>query len=337
MASAKSSTPLDAQPRSTSTTGSASTVAPPNSLLSLKRAVGSVDNSGVTSLGKASSPKALSGKALSGKLSLRKTARDRSVAIGETTVDGLPVSYSIGGEGPTVLLLHGWGLGHHAYRPALLQLVAAGYHVVAPALPGFGGTSDLGEDRSFAGYSAWVQRFALTLGLTDAIVVGHSFGGGVAIRLGVDDPKLAARLVLCNSVGGAWRRASRALEADIAQVDAMSKRPIWSWTINIPSDVIALLSHAKSAMPSILEDLVPNVMGHPLTITRVGQLARNADLRAELTQLRLAGFPMTVVHSERDGVIPRTSFRRNWSSSSRQPFMAPHRPRGARSHDQRRP
>jgi pimeloyl-ACP methyl ester carboxylesterase len=237
-------------------------------------------------------------------------ANNETVAIRQTSVDGNLVKYSEGGHNgsPTILLLHGWGLGHHAYKPALDQLVAAGYHVVAPALPGFGGTTDLGEDRSFAGYSAWVQRFALTLGLADAIVVGHSFGGGVAVRLGVDNPQLTSRLVLCNSVGAPWRHVAGVSGSDGAQVDAMSKRPIWSWGINIPSDVIALLSHARQAMPSILEDLVPNVMSHPLTITRVGQLARNADLRAELNELRLAGFPMTVVHSERDGVIPRTSF-----------------------------
>jgi pimeloyl-ACP methyl ester carboxylesterase len=230
--------------------------------------------------------------------------RDLSVVIRQTQVDGSPVNYSTGGHGATVLLLHGWGLGHHAYKPALDQLVVDGYRVLAPALPGFGGTPDLGDDRSFAGYSAWVSRFALSVGLREAIVVGHSFGGGVAIRLGVDDPRLVTRLVLCNSVGAPWRRTSG---SSGSQVEAMAKRPIWSWGINIPSDMIALLSHAKQAMPSILEDLVPNV-GHPLTIARVGQLARNADLRAELNELRMTGFPMTVVHSERDGVIPGTSF-----------------------------
>lgn len=267
-----------------STAESASTFAPPNLFRSLKSVVTPVDNSDVTH-GKAS--------------------RNNSVVIRQTFVDGSPVSYSTGGQGPTVLLLHGWGLGHHAYRPALEHLVAAGYHVVAPALPGFGGTSDLGEDRSFVGYSAWVRRFALMLGLGDAIVVGHSFGGGVAIRLGVDDPQLVARLVLCNSVGAPWRRASG---PSGTEVHAMSKRPIWSWGINIPSDMIALLSNATQAMPSILEDLVPNVVRHPLTITRVGHLARNADLGSELNELRRVGFPITVVHSERDGVIPRTSF-----------------------------
>ena len=236
-------------------------------------------------------------------------ATDDAVAIRQTSVDGTKVKYSEGGPtgSPTVLLLHGWGLGHHAYKPALLELVAAGYHVIAPALPGFGGTVDLGDDRSFAGYAAWVRRFAHVLGLRSVLVVGHSFGGGVAIRLAVDDPKLVAQLVLCNSVGAPWRKTSRADGAEGA-VEAMAKRPMWSWGINIPSDVIAVLSNVSQAMPRILEDLVPNVMRNPLTLTRVGSLARNADLLAELSELQRRRFPMSVVHSERDGVIPRTSF-----------------------------
>lgn len=233
-----------------------------------------------------------------------KTSRS-AVVSRQTVVDGSSVSYSTGGQGPTVLLLHGWGLGHHAYRPALELLVAAGYQVVAPALPGFGGTADLGDDRSFARYSDWVREFASTLALRQAIVIGHSFGGGVAIRLAVDEPELVAQLVLCNSVGAPWRQA---FGPTGIRVEAMAKRPMWSWGINIPSDAFALLSHAFSAMPNILEDLVPNIVRHPLTITRVGHLARNADLRAELGQLRASGFPLTVVHSEDDGVIPKSSF-----------------------------
>jgi pimeloyl-ACP methyl ester carboxylesterase len=236
----------------------------------------------------------------------RLMAIDDAVTICQTSVDGTSVKYSEGGRSgsPTILLLHGWGLGHHAYKPALLELVAAGYHVVAPALPGFGGTVDLGEDRSFAGYAAWVRRLAHVLGLRNVMVVGHSFGGGVAIRLAVDDPKLVAQLVLCNSVGAPWRKTAGAEGV----AEAMSKRPMWSWGINIPSDVIAVLSNVSQAMPRILEDLVPNVMRNPLTLTRVGSLARNADLLAELSELQRRRFPLSVVHSERDGVIPRTSF-----------------------------
>ncbi len=226
-----------------------------------------------------------------------------NIDIATTRVDGRPVKYSVGGSGPVLLFLHGWGLGHHAYRPGLRRLANAGYTVVAPALPGFGGTAELPHDeRTFAGYADWVCRFAGALGLRQVIVVGHSFGGGVALKAAASCDGLAQRLVMLNSVGASWRMDSEGSHA-------MAKRPLWSWGLGIPSDALALLSNATRVMPSVLEDLLPNVMRNPFGLGRVGKLARNADLAAELLELRARNFPITVAHSENDGVIPMSSFQ----------------------------
>ena len=48
--------------------------------------------------------------------------------------------YGEAGTGSPVLFLHGWGLDHKVYKRALSRLVATGVRVLAPALPGFGGT-----------------------------------------------------------------------------------------------------------------------------------------------------------------------------------------------------
>jgi pimeloyl-ACP methyl ester carboxylesterase len=58
----------------------------------------------------------------------------------------------------------------------------------------------------------------------------------------------------------------------------------------------------------IAEDLVPNLLRHPRTLVRVAGLARTADLRYELEQVRDRGTPVTILWAERDGVIPRESF-----------------------------
>lgn len=235
----------------------------------------------------------------------QRVAVDRSVdiTIRAIDVDGHTVRYSTGGTGPVVLFLHGWGLGHHAYRPGLRRLAQSGVRVVAPAMPGFGGTNDLKQEhRSFAGYAAWVRRFANAMGLTDLTVVGHSFGGGVATQFCLEHRDIARRVVLLNAVGAPWRGDTR------KGAQAMADRPLWNWGVSIPSDVVALLGRAGAVMPSVLEDLVPNVVRNPFGISKVGTLARKADLRAELSTLRALGFPMTVVHSERDAVIPKSSF-----------------------------
>jgi len=90
-----------------------------------------------------------------------------------------------GATGSRWCFLHGWGLGHRAYQGALRELVARGCRVYAPSLPGFGGTANLPRvERTMEGYADWVLDFLDAVGLDEpALVVGHSFGGGVAIRL----------------------------------------------------------------------------------------------------------------------------------------------------------
>lgn len=61
----------------------------------------------------------------------------------QTTVNGQHVVYGEAGAGPPVLFLHGWGLNRKTYNRALSRLANVGVRVLAPAMPGFGGTAAL--------------------------------------------------------------------------------------------------------------------------------------------------------------------------------------------------
>src|SRR5436190_988284 len=133
-----------------------------------------------------------------------------------TTVRGHPAMYGVAGHGIPVLFLHGWGVGQQTYKRSLKRLAHLGCEVLAPALPGFGGTADLpGRDCTIAGYAAWAAEFLTAVGVTEsAFVVGHSFGGGVAIKLAHDFPDRVRYLVLINSVGGsAWTSSGSAVRS----------------------------------------------------------------------------------------------------------------------------
>lgn len=132
----------------------------------------------------------------------------------QESLDGRPVVYGIAGDGLPLLFLHGWGLGYRSYRRSLEHLAAQGSRVYAPALPGFGGTPALASEKfNFAGYAGWVRSFLDTAGVDGPVaLVGHSFGGEVAIRFAHDHPDLVRSLVLVNSVGGsAWSHHGSAL------------------------------------------------------------------------------------------------------------------------------
>ncbi len=202
-------------------------------------------------------------------------------------------------DGMPTVFLHGWALAHLAYREALRRLARLGCRVFAPALPGFGGTPELSRRHfTFEGYAGWVDGFAAAVGIEEpAFVVGHSFGGGVAIRYAHDFPERVRTLVLVNSVGGAaWRG-----------VRSMADRPLWDWGIHFPSDVLPV-RQLRRVVPVLLEDAVPNVVRNPRALWRVAQLARKADLTTELEELKERRLPVVVLWGDQDQIIPRPSF-----------------------------
>jgi pimeloyl-ACP methyl ester carboxylesterase len=104
------------------------------------------------------------------------------------------------GEGPEVLVLHGWGASIEAVAPIVAGLRdVCAVHV--PDLPGFGQTGMPPEPWGVADYANWTRTLIAALGLTRMSIVGHSHGGRVAIHLAAHHPELVARLVLIDAAG----------------------------------------------------------------------------------------------------------------------------------------
>lgn len=94
------------------------------------------------------------------------------------------------GDGPVdVIALHGWGRTGKDFAPILGEMNALAVH-----LPGFGPAAPPPEVWAPADYATW-----LTQGIDPArplVIVGHSFGGRVAVRLAARYPQLVKSLVL---------------------------------------------------------------------------------------------------------------------------------------------
>jgi pimeloyl-ACP methyl ester carboxylesterase len=203
---------------------------------------------------------------------------------------------------PTVFL-HGWGLGHRAYREAIQRLVQQGCEVWAPALPGFGRTTGLPAGADLDAYGDWVAEFLEAVGVGEPVLlVGHSFGGGVSIATAHRHPGLVRALVLVNSIGGAtWRQADDGAELTLAD------RPWWDWGLHFPRDLLPW-HQGRRVLPVVLREAVPNLLRNPVAMYRAGELARAADLTAELEELKRRRLPVVVLWGTRDGVVPRASF-----------------------------
>jgi pimeloyl-ACP methyl ester carboxylesterase len=99
------------------------------------------------------------------------------------------------GTAPALLLLHGLGCDHTTWRP-VIDMLARRYTVIAPDLLGHGRSAKPRADYSVGGYANGMRDLLTVLGLDKVTVVGHSFGGGVAMQFAYQFPERTERMVL---------------------------------------------------------------------------------------------------------------------------------------------
>ncbi|MDH2426721.1 alpha/beta hydrolase [Sphaerisporangium sp. TRM90804] len=99
------------------------------------------------------------------------------------------------GDGPLVLLLHGFPQFWWTWRRQLRSLPAAGYRVVAPDLRGYGASDKPPRGYDLPTLAGDMAGLIRALGETCAVVVGHDWGGLVGWTMGALDPKTVRRLV----------------------------------------------------------------------------------------------------------------------------------------------
>jgi pimeloyl-ACP methyl ester carboxylesterase len=137
--------------------------------------------------------------------------RRPSPHLQHVTVHGHRRAYVRMGSGPVVLLLHGLGCDHTTWAP-VMESLARTHTVIAPDLLGHGSSDKPRADYSVGGYANGMRDLLTVLGVDSATVVGHSFGGGVAMQFAYQYPERTERLVLVGS-GGLGPDVSPAIRA----------------------------------------------------------------------------------------------------------------------------
>jgi non-heme chloroperoxidase len=118
-----------------------------------------------------------------------------------TTKDGTEIYYKDWGEGPVVTFSHGWPLSSDAWDGQMLFLVRNGFRVVAHDRRGHGRSSQASSGNDMDGYADDLAAVIEALDLKDAILVGHSTGGGEVTRyIGRHRTKRVAKAVLIAAV-----------------------------------------------------------------------------------------------------------------------------------------
>jgi pimeloyl-ACP methyl ester carboxylesterase len=116
------------------------------------------------------------------------------------SVGGMNVAYSETGDGPPVLLLHGWPTSSYLWREIGPQL-ASEHRVIAPDLPGFGASSKpVGARYSFEFFEGTLDALADQLGIEQIGLAVHDLGGPVGVHWALGRPGRVSRLALLNTL-----------------------------------------------------------------------------------------------------------------------------------------
>lgn len=111
------------------------------------------------------------------------------------SVGGLTMHYVTAGEGPPVILLHGFPDTHAIWRRQIPDLAAAGLRVIAPDLRGYGETDMPDSVSAYAiGFLANdVLGLMDVLGIESAVVIGHDWGALIGWHLAMHAPQRVSR------------------------------------------------------------------------------------------------------------------------------------------------
>lgn len=161
-------------------------------------------------------------------------------------VNGLKIGYERSGDGPPLVLLHGYvGDGPTTWRRQIDEFNDE-FAVVAWDAPGAGRSSDPPEAFGIDGYADCLAAFIDLLGLERPHVAGLSFGGALALALYRRHPTIPATLILASAYAG-W---AGSLPADVVEQRLQQAHALADMT---PEELVAVL------LPTMFSARVPRV------------------------------------------------------------------------------
>lgn len=239
--------------------------------------------------------------------------RQRTVRETVRTINGLRLACLEAGEGPLVLVLHGFPDTAESFRPLLGRLAGAGYHGLAPFLRGYA-PSDRAADGDYrlGTLAEDVRALIHEVGAERAALVGHDWGAAIGYTAAALFPERLSRLVAC-SVPHLWRFLSalpgrqgwRSRYMLFFQLRGIAERRLRA---NHDAALIALMRRWSPGWAITEADLAPLRRafdapgGLSAALAYYRQLPGEA-LRRFAALRRPIPVPTTVIHGAQDGCI----------------------------------
>jgi pimeloyl-ACP methyl ester carboxylesterase len=189
---------------------------------------------------------------------------------------------------PPIVFLHGWGISTEPYQE-LLKLLADRHTSIAPDLPSFARSSYSKLIPDYESYAKFLLAFLDALNLQQIHLVGHSFGGGIAIALAALAPDKVSSIVLLDSTG---------IPAE-SLLGVVPRRAI-EMTAQL------FLPKLKLKLVDIPQVFSYNLLFNTGNLIQTLLLSLRADLKPLLPKIKA---PCLLLWSEKDLTVPLTAAR----------------------------
>lgn len=161
-----------------------------------------------------------------------------------------------------LLFLHGWRSEAALWLPVLEKWKHEDASIYCLDLPGFGGSELPLTPYAVGDYADFVARFIAELKLAHVVVIGHSFGGRVAIKLAAGEPKFLKGIVLVDSAGFAETTKMKQVKRIVARIlrpvfrrDALKDLRRYIYRMMGAEDYVATPELRETYLKAISEDL----------------------------------------------------------------------------------
>lgn len=144
-------------------------------------------------------------------------------------IDGTSIRYVDAGRGPPVVFLHGLGASMYGWRGALRPVADAGFRVIAFDNRGFGFSGKPRRGYSNDDYVLLLRGLLDSLGVGEAVLVGHSMGGQIAAEFALAHPERVRALALVAAAGFGIRVPVLLRAARWPIVGSLASGLRWRW------------------------------------------------------------------------------------------------------------
>lgn len=222
--------------------------------------------------------------------------------------DGHEVGVSVGGHGVPLVFLHGLVLSRRAYLRMLSRVAGLGFQVVAIDAAGHGDTRNLPRDaREFDHRVELTLRALDVLGVSRAVIAGHSMGGRTAIQLAARAPERAMGVVLLDAAAGA--RFDEAIPTVLRSPRAAARMVLGS-AYDIQQDPLRLGIAEQRRYLRMLASVTMRNARRPSGVAGAAlSIVQSGDYSPLLRMMRDHAVPTFVLHGEKDLIVPFDSAR----------------------------